>query len=604
MQVPSARTAAAPAASTALLVVADSDVTLGGGWPGEMGNHPGALGSGAGEGDLRRSSWPRRLANAATVPAAAWAGRGLVAVDETATTVSTACDDALGSDDMTALLARLVRREVSTAELREAAMARARSANQQLNAVTAWVEEPLATEVIAFADDAPLAGIPTLVKDNEDLVGYVTTEGSWAMPDRPAGACSPWVAQFLRLGVSPIAKTTLPEFGLTASTESRRFGSTRNPWHTGRSAGGSSGGSAALVAAGVVPIAHANDGGGSIRIPAACCGLVGLKPTRGRLVDLNELRRLPVHITTQGVLTCSVRDTARYYAAAERLYRNPVLPELGLVESPDPRRLRVGLVLAGIRDLPVAAETVTAVLAAGRLCEDLGHHVEETSTPLDDRFGPDFLRYWAFLAFALKSGGGRLFGAGFDGSRTEDFTNGLSTLFSRHVERLPGSLRRLRRLAREHESAFARYDVILSPVLGHEPPPIGYLGPDVDFRTHLVRLLRYSSFTPLQNVSGSPGMSLPLGRTSTGLPLGVHMAAPFGRERRLLSLAYEMEEAAPWPKHPGQTHGNQAGAEGSITGAARRRPSSAANPSPNRSTRSRRASATWSGSADFGGPPA
>ena len=489
-----------------------------------------------------------------------------MAADEAARTVNTISDDALGPDDLTALLRRLARREVSPAELRDAAVTRARSANQRLNAVTSWVEEPIAAEV-TVADDAPFAGIPTLVKDNEDLAGYVTTEGSWAMPDRPASGCSPWVSQYLQLGVSPIAKTTLPEFGLTASTESRRFGATRNPWDTGCSVGGSSGGSAALVAAGVVPIAHANDGGGSIRIPAACCGLVGLKPTRGRLVDLPQLARLPVHITTQGVLTRSVRDTARYYAAAERLYRNPMLPELGLVEGPDPRRLCVGLVLAGIRGLPVAADTVAAVRAAGRLCEDMGHDVEETTAPVDDQFGPDFLRYWAFLAFVLKNAGPRLYGSGFDGSRTEGFTKGLSTLFSRQAERLPGSLRRLRRLAREHESAFARYDVILSPVLGHQPPPIGYLGPDVEFRTHLVRLLCFSSFTPLQNVSGSPGLSLPLARTSTGLPVGVHLAALFGHERRLLSMAYELEEAAPWPLHPTQTYHDEPPAVSSTTGA-------------------------------------
>ena len=348
----------------------------------------------------------------------------------------------------------------------------------------------------------------------------------------------------------PIAKTTLPEFGLTASTESVRFGATRNPWDTGRSAGGSSGGSAALVAAGAVPMAHANDGGGSIRIPAACCGLVGLKPSRGRLVDRPELARLPVQIAVQGVLTRSVRDTARYYAAAERLYRNPALPELGLVERADPGRLRIGLVLAGIRGLPVEADTVAAVRRAGQLCEELGHHVAETTPPVDDQFGPDFLRYWAFLAFSLKNAGGLLFGSEFDGSRTEEFTKGLSGLFARQAERLPGSLRRLRRLAQEHESAFERYDLIVSPVLGHRPPRIGYLGPDVDFRTHLVRLLRFASFTPLQNVSGSPGLSLPLGRTSTGLPVGVQLAAPFGHDRRLLSLAYGLEEAAPWPTRP------------------------------------------------------
>jgi amidase len=464
--------------------------------------------------------------------------------------VGAVADDALGADDLTGLLARLDRREVSPAELRAAAVARAHAVNGRLNAVTTWVEEPLVTEVEP-APDAPFAGVPTVVKDNEDLTGFVTTEGSWAMPERPAAACSPWVAQYLRLGVAPIAKTTLPEFGLTASTESTRFGATRNPWSTDRSAGGSSGGSAALVAAGVVPMAHANDGGGSIRIPAACCGLVGLKPSRGRLVDLPELARLPVLLTTQGVLTRTVRDTALYYAEAERLYRNPALPAIGMVVPGRSPRLRVGLVTRSIRGLPVAAETVAAVRAAGLLCEGLGHAVEETGPPAGDEFGPDFLRYWAFLAFALKNAGGRFYGSGFDGARTEIFTQGLSSLLTRQVAGVPGSLRRLRRLAREHEAAFADYDVLLSPVLGHAPPPIGYVGPDVDFRTHLLRLLRYTSFTPLQNVSGSPAISLPLGRSSAGVPLGVQLAAPVGNERRLLALAYELEEAAPWPQHAG-----------------------------------------------------
>jgi len=469
--------------------------------------------------------------------------------DETAATVDTTADDALGTDDVTGLLGRLARREVSAGELRDAALARAHSANERLNAVASWVDAR-PTGDAADAADAPFAGIPTLVKDNEDLAGYPTTHGSWATPHRPASRSSPWVSQYLQLGISPIAKTTLPEFGLTASTESLRFGATRNPWNIDRSAGGSSGGSAAMVAAGVVPIAHANDGGGSIRIPAACCGLVGLKPSRGRLVDLPELRRLPVHITTQGVLTRSVRDTARYYAAAERLHRDPALPQVGLVEGPNPQRLRIGLVLQGIRGLPVGSETRSAVTAVAALCADLGHHVEEVAPPVDDQFGPDFLRYWTLLALVIRSSGGRLFGNGFDGSRTEPFTQGLGRLCTRQADRVPGSLRRLRRLAREHESAYARYDLILSPVLGHEPPPIGYLGPDVDFRTHLVRLLRYSSFTPVQNVSGSPGISLPLGRTSAGLPLGVHIGAAFGEERRLLSIAYELEEAAPWPTRP------------------------------------------------------
>jgi amidase len=464
--------------------------------------------------------------------------------------VSTVRDDALGDDDACGLLERLGRREVSAAELRKAALARARDADASLHAVTVWVDEPPVTEVPVIVD-APFAGIPSVVKDTDDLTGYPTSQGSWAVPDRPATACSPWVAQFLGLGLTPVAKTTLPEFGLTASTESSRFGATRNPWDTDRSAGGSSGGSAALVAAGVVPMAHANDGGGSIRIPAACCGLVGLKPTRGRLIDSRDLRLLPVRLPVQGVLTRSVRDTARYYAEAEKRHRDPALPGVGLVAGPAARRLRIGVAVTGTRGLPVSPGTVTAVRGAAELSARLGHHVEEVEVPIDDTFGPDFLRYWGLLALVIKRRGSAIYGTGFDGSRTEPLTTGLSRLVTAQLSRLPGSLRRLRRLAREHEQLYERVDVLLSPVTGHEAPPIGYLGPDVDFRTHLVRLLRFTSFTPLQNVSGSPAISLPLGRSPEGLPIGVHVGGPFGHERRLLELGFELEAASPWPRTPG-----------------------------------------------------
>jgi amidase len=465
-------------------------------------------------------------------------------------TVDTTADDALGEDDMTGLLERLASGEVSAAELRVAALARAHRANEALNAVTVWSEEPPVTEV-TVASEAPLAGIPTFIKDNEDLAGLPTTEGSWAVPDRPATSCSPWVAQFLGLGVSPIGKTTLSEFGLTASTETSRYGATRNPWDTSRSPGGSSGGSAALVAAGVVPLAHGNDGGGSIRIPASCCGLVGLKPSRGRLVDLAELERMPVNLGVQGVLTRSVRDTARYLLEAERVYRNAALPPVGAAEPGTFPRLRVAVVTSSVLGLPVSRQTQQAVRDAGRLCERLGHHVDETGPVVPDSFGPDFLRYWGFVAFLLSKTGRQVYGSTFDASRTEEFTRELGSMFLHGVARFPGAVRRLRRLANEQEAVFATHDVVLTPVLGHAPPPIGHFSPELDFRTHLVRLLRYTNFTPVQNVSGSPALSLPLGRSDTGLPVGVQLAAPMGEERRLLALALELEQAAPWPTRPG-----------------------------------------------------
>lgn len=482
--------------------------------------------------------WVRPAEPADTVPD--------VTDDPRPRTIDTTTDDALGTSDVTDLRARLARREVSAPELRSAAMARARAANPHLNAVAHWFDEPVRTEVVV-ADTAPLAGIPTFFKDNEEVAGYPTTQGSRAVPDRPAPACSPIVTALLTLGLEPLGATTLPEFGLTASTESSRYGPTRNPWDTDHSAGGSSGGSASMVAAGVVPMAHANDGGGSIRIPASCCGLVGLKPSRGRL-PMNPLKeRIPVRIAAQGVVTRTVRDTALFLALTDPARPDTGLQPIGHVTGPSPERLRIGMCLTTLRGLPLSPDTVAAVRSAGALLEDLGHHVEEVDPPVGEEFAMDFLRYWALLAFVLHRSGARAYGAGFDGTQVEELTIGLSGMLTRQIDRVPGSLRRLRQLARNPDAGFDRYDVFLSPVTGYPAPPIGHLGPDVPFHTHLVRLLQFASMTPIQNVSGAPAMSLPLGRCAEGRPIGVHLAAPFGHERRLLEVALELEEAAPWP---------------------------------------------------------
>ena len=463
-------------------------------------------------------------------------------MDGTGARVSAFTDDALGHDDMVGLLERLARREVSAAELRAAATARAEVAQAALNAVACWVTEPSAG---LAAGGSPLSGVPTVIKDNEALAGYVTSHGSMATPETRAASNSPWVEHALALGLSPVAKSTLSEFGLTATTETVRFGATSNPWDTERSSGGSSGGTAALVAAGVVPLGHGNDGGGSIRIPASCCGLVGLKPTRGRLPDI--VSRVPVDIAVQGVLTRTVRDTARYYAEAERQSPATGMPEVGLVEGASAVRLRIGVVTTPPMGLPVSDVVVAPVTATAEMLSGLGHEIVEIPHPAYDSFGPDFLRYWGLLAGMDRVLGSLEFGRGFDGSRVEPFTRELASVAREQAPLLPGTVRRLRELARDHEPVYSSCDVVLCPVLADEPVRLGHLGPDVAPRTHLLRVLRYVSFTPLQNVSGSPAISLPLGRTASGLPIGVQLAAPFGHERRLLELAFELEEAAPWP---------------------------------------------------------
>lgn len=451
--------------------------------------------------------------------------------------VNTFGDDALGDLDTTALRDALAARAVSPAELREAAMARLDKA-QLLNATAVLVDDE-SEGVGAFA------GIPSAIKDNENVAGYPTRLGSRTTPAGVVRSDSRWVTQWRELGFTTVAKTTLPEFGLTATTEGLLHGATRNPWGLDHSVGGSSGGSAALVAAGVLPIAHANDGGGSIRIPAACCGLVGLKPTRGRLTAPEAMDQMPVKIVTQGVVTRSVRDTVAFYEEMAKIHPTD-LPPIGATSTPP--SLRIGLITTGINELPIDAEVTVALESAARRCADLGHEVEPIVNPFSEQIAQDFLRYWGMLAFSLYRFGNQVFGKEFQPQRMEPFGRYLGKFFSGIAVGLPGSLRRLRRFETVYADAFGPFDLLLTPTLASPPPRIGYLGPEIDPREHLVRLLRYASFTALQNVSGAPAISLPLAQSSQGLPIGVQFAARHGEEQVLLDLAASLEEAVGWHK--------------------------------------------------------
>ncbi len=461
------------------------------------------------------------------------------------TTYGATADDALGEHDLVGLVGALGAGSIHPDELRAAALARARAANEHLNAVVCWADHDAPRPAVG---NGPFAGIPSVLKDNEDLVGLPTRIGSRATPAAPALRTSAFAADFVGSGFDVIAKTTLPEFGLTASTESLANGATRNPWDLRRSVGGSSGGSAALVAAGVVPLAHANDGGGSIRIPAAACGLVGLKTSRGRFAAPDHSRNMPIKISTEGAVTRTVRDSALFLAEMEKT--QDLLPPVGLVEGPGHRRLRIAFYTDGLLTGHTDPDVVAAVRHTADICSNLGHEVQEVPFPFDAQFGHDFLRYWALLAFAISRGGPRLFGADFDASKLEPFTFGLADYFAPLASRTPGTLLRLRRFGAAYERAFANIDIMISPTLGTPPPPIGYLAPDLDFTTHMVRLLRFAGFTAIQNVAGAPAISLPMARTAEGVPIGVQAAAAFGGERLLLELAYELESTAPWPLTP------------------------------------------------------
>ncbi|MFE4002219.1 amidase [Nocardioides sp. YIM B13467] len=455
-------------------------------------------------------------------------------------------DDALGDHDAVEL-ARLIRAgELSAAEVEAAAVTRLRQVAPGLHAMA---YEAYDAPRRADADNGLLHGVPTLLKDNTDLLGMPTNHGSEAFRARPATHDGRYTTQFLSAGVTVLGKSRMPEFGLNATTEFRSGPPTPNPWNTRHSVGASSGGAAALVSAGAVPIAHANDGGGSIRIPAAAAGLVGLKPSRGRHIDGEMARTLPINMVSEGVVTRTVRDTATFHAALERHWRNPALPPLGLVEGPARRRLRVAMIIESVTDAVVDAPTKAAVERTATLLEEQGHSVEPVPIPVDARFGDDFLSYWGLLAFLAGNLGRLTIDRTLDTGRLDGLTDGLRHAFvSGGWRRTPTALLRLRRAAAAYASVFDHHDVVLCPVVAGVTPPLGHLSPNVPFEELVDRLLRHVAFTPLQNITGAPAISLPMGLSEEGLPIGVQLSAAYGDERTLLELAYALEEQSPWPR--------------------------------------------------------
>ncbi|MEE6176470.1 amidase [Mycobacterium sp. 050134] len=457
-------------------------------------------------------------------------------------------DDALGGLDAVGLADAIRAGHVSRSEAVEAAIARTEAVDPVLNGL-AYAAFRQAREAAEgnVAGQGFFGGVPTFLKDDVDIAGQPTMHGTDAWTPWNATSDSEFTELYLTTGLAPVGKTQLSEFGFSASAEHPRLGPVRNPWNTDYSAGASSSGSGAFVAAGVVPIAHASDGGGSIRIPAACNGLVGLKPTRGRLPLDAMLRRMPVAIVSNGVVTRSVRDTAAFYREAERVWRNPKLAPIGDVAGPGKQRLRIAVLTRSVqRECSPQVRELT--LKSAGLLEELGHRVEHVDQPpVPASFVDDFVLYWGFLALAQVRAGRRVFGATFDRTRLDSLTLGLERHSGRNMHRLPLTIMRLRRTRRRTAKFFGTYDVVLTPTLADETPRIGYLAP-TDYRQVIDRLIDWVSFTPLQNVTGEPAMSLPLAQSTDGMPVGMMFSADFGQEALLLQLAYELEEARPWAR--------------------------------------------------------
>lgn len=456
-------------------------------------------------------------------------------------------DDALGDLDAVGMVHALRRGTVSASELVDAAIARVKAVNPALNGLAhdafAQARERATQKQGGYFD-----GVPTFIKDDTDVEGMPTMNGTDAWQPKTSASHDDFARFYLATGLIPLGKTQLSEFGFSAVAEHPRIGAVRNPWNTDYTAGASSSGAGAFVAAGAVPIASGSDGGGSIRIPAACNGLVGLKPSRGRLPLGPTARQLPVKIVHNGVLTRSVRDTAAFYREGERIWRNRSLPPIGGVTGPGSARLRVAVVTRSLkRDSSSAMCDHTLKTAA--LLEELGHRVDYLDRhPIAERFADDFLVYWSSLAMGVVRGGRILFGDTFDRGRLDNLTLGLDRHARRNLHRLPSAIARLSRIGKVTARFYADHDILLTPTLAEDTPLIGHLDPMANYEQVIDRLIDWAAFTPLQNATGEPSVSLPLAQSADGMPVGMMFSGPLGHEKRLLELAYELEAARPWPR--------------------------------------------------------
>jgi amidase len=373
------------------------------------------------------------------------------------------------------------------------------------------------------------------------------------------------MARFRRAGLATTVLTTTPEMGFNANTEPVVHGSTRNPWDPSRSAGGSSGGSAALVAAGAVPVAHANDGGGSIRIPASYNGLVGLKPTRGRVSSAPDFQEILYGFAAEFVLTRTVRDSAGLldevagWVPGEK-YRLPEpLRPYSLELEEDPPTLRIAVHTASWAGSAVDAEVVAAVERVARTLEDVGHRVERTGPAFDwDEFMLAHFRIWAgFLAESVQGV------SAVSGIKPSPETLESTVLAGYEYGRtltvldMGEAFAIVNKISRQLGSFHSRYDILLTPTTNTPALPLGYLNADDPALGHeewTRRIFDVVSFTPLFNLTGAPAISLPLGVTTDGLPIGVQLSADLGAESTLFALAGQLERALPWHQRRPRIH--------------------------------------------------
>ncbi len=454
-------------------------------------------------------------------------------------------------------LADLVHRKaVKPAELASLALQAIETPNPEINAVIGILP---GREDEADLPEGPFTGVPFLIKDlvlhaagvQSDL-GSRLIQGGFIPPHD-----TDLMARYKQAGLVTLGRTNTPEFGLNINTEPLLYGPTRNPWNTSKTAGGSSGGSSAAVAARIVPVAHANDGGGSIRVPASCCGLFGMKPTRGRTPAGPDVAEGVHGFGIEHAVTRTVRDSAALLDATEGpgvgdnfVIARPTRPYLEEVTTP-PGNLKIAFTSQAWSGVDVDPACAKAVEEAAHLCESLGHTLVEASPPCDmELFFFASQGVWAAATAAGLSFFGQMLG------RTPSPKNLEATTWAAYQHGLQMSAMDLEsalgacnQISRAVGHFFLDYDMLLSPTLAQQPANLGVYNandPDMDIITYLQHLFSFAAFTPLFNMTGQPAMSVPLHQSESGLPVGVQFAARYGDEATLFRLAGQLEQAQPW----------------------------------------------------------
>lgn len=460
-------------------------------------------------------------------------------------------------------LAELVRKkQITPLELVEDVLKRIERVNPKLNLVLTknFDVEKARARAKQNLGDSKLAGVPVLLKNIVEYKDAKIDFGSrlyarFIAQNGPLHqANSPFTEAMEKAGMIVTGVTNAPEFGLIETTEPVLHGASHSPWNPDYTTGGSSGGSAAAVAASIVPLAHANDGGGSIRIPACQCGVFGLKPTRKRELTaftVGGLAQDVAGINSDLCVSRSVRDTATFLSIVENR-NNDKLPPVGFVSGPSSKRLRIALLVDGINGQKADPEVEKAIRASAKLCESLKHTVVEAKWPINGKELTDaFLGYWSAGAVGVEGDIEKMLGKGIKREDVlEPWTIGLIEMGKKIglFNAVGGATKAFAAAATAMEAFFKNYDVILSPVMRIPPYKLGYHTPTLNFETLLQRVVDEVAYTPLHNACGTPAMSVPLYWTKDNLPIGSQFAAWRGGEATLLGLAYELEAARPWAK--------------------------------------------------------